>query len=768
MEKAYRAGDIVLGNWKLVRLIGEGSFGSVFEAEREDFGTTYKAAIKIITIPKSDSEIQNARAEGMDHQSVTSYFRGFVNELVQEFALMSKLKGNSNVVSYEDHMVIEHEDRIGWDIIIRMELLTPLLDYVEKNTMSRTDILHLGIDICRALELCQIHNIVHRDIKPENIFISELGAYKLGDFGIARTIEKTSGGLSKKGTYTYMAPEVYREAPYNATVDIYSLGIVLYRLLNDNRAPFLPAYPAPITYNDRESALAKRMTGAPLPAPKNADPALTRIVLKACAYQPSERYASPAQMREELEALLGDEKHGTGTDASAAARPLAANEQTAHAAPAAGEETVYAAPSAGEETVYAAPSAGEETVYAGPAANSRTGIDHARTGGTTPTAGGARQSTDIPAGEAPDGTVAAAPDRRGGSKKLLLIAAAVLAVVLLIVFFVGRSGGGDHSSGSGGSSADAAPGALAPTVMTDSGAVGYLLQNEDYDSVEIGTPEKPLDPQKIYDELTYAPAMFLGSYRLPGGDAAREQFLADSEFVEFVDYNYSNGHTDTSDITSLPIRYSFTLADTVKLAEHLEGANPDTDFVMKLQYLTKEGYLKDIPGLFTIDGRKLTVTLLRTMDYSAENGYTYDLSDTVLEYDFTFCGTSLTLARNGKSVTLKAGYISNDDAGPHLYVSHRLNESSPALDTITKIDFLWYYDEPDSTRLHISFLDRDDYETTLYENSGILSEDGLFTFTVPYNEGNQVPKTYQFVYFYCDDEGLILTDGEEFYIFTAR
>lgn len=304
MNGRYDPGDFVLGNWKLVSKIGEGSFGIVYEAHREDFGIQYRSAIKIITIPQSRDEIKSARSEGMSDESVSTYFRGIVEEIVQEFALMSKLKGSSNVVSYEDHDVIEHADHMGWDIIIRMELLTPLLDYIQSNIVSRESVIQLGIDICKALELCQKYNIIHRDIKPENIFVSESGDYKLGDFGIARTIDKTMGGLSKKGTYTYMAPEVYKEDPYNSTVDIYSLGIVLYRLLNDNRAPFLPLAPAPLHYNDRENAMAKRMSGTPLPAPSRGDNRLNEIVLKACAFQSRDRYSSPKQMRVALENVM--------------------------------------------------------------------------------------------------------------------------------------------------------------------------------------------------------------------------------------------------------------------------------------------------------------------------------------------------------------------------------------------------------------------------------------------------------------------------------
>lgn len=300
----YKKYEPVFNSWYLKKMLGEGSYGKVFEIEREDFGTTYKAALKTMTIPQSESEIKSVMADGMDEASVREYYENFVEDIVKEFVLMSKLKGNSNIVSYEDHQVIEHEDKIGWDILIRMELLTPLHDYIRTIDLKRKDVIKLGIDMCKALELCQKYNIIHRDIKPENIFVSENGDYKLGDFGIARTLEQTSGMLSKKGTQAYMAPEIYREEAYGSNVDIYSLGIVMYRLLNENRTPFLPAYPAPITHSDRESAVKKRISGAPIPKPSNADGRLAEIVLKACSYDPKDRYFSPMEMRGELEAIL--------------------------------------------------------------------------------------------------------------------------------------------------------------------------------------------------------------------------------------------------------------------------------------------------------------------------------------------------------------------------------------------------------------------------------------------------------------------------------
>lgn len=296
----YKKYDPFFNSWYITKMIGEGSFGKVYEVEREDFGRKYKSALKIITIPQNKNEIKSAMADGMDEKSTRAYFRGLVEELISEFDIMARIKGNTNIVSYEDHAVYEHENDIGWDIIIRMELLTPLIDYTQKRSFQTNDILQLGIDICSALEICEKNNIIHRDIKPENIFVSMNGDYKLGDFGIARTAEKTSSGMSKKGTYTYMAPEVYMEKPYNANVDLYSLGIVLYRFFNNNRTPFLPEYPTPITYHDRETALEKRMKGFEIPGIKNIDRNIADVISKACSYDPKKRYQTAAEMKKAL------------------------------------------------------------------------------------------------------------------------------------------------------------------------------------------------------------------------------------------------------------------------------------------------------------------------------------------------------------------------------------------------------------------------------------------------------------------------------------
>ena len=123
---------------------------------------------------------------------------------------------------------------------------------MQEEVLPEKETIKLGIDLCKALEYCQQLNIIHRDIKPENIFVSRFGDFKLGDFGIARELEKTMSSLSKKGTYSYMAPEMYKGERYDNSVDIYSLGIVLYKIMNKNRLPFLNLEKQLITYRDKE------------------------------------------------------------------------------------------------------------------------------------------------------------------------------------------------------------------------------------------------------------------------------------------------------------------------------------------------------------------------------------------------------------------------------------------------------------------------------------------------------------------------------------
>lgn len=286
--------------WKIVKQLGEGGYGKVYEIVRNRYSIEEHRALKVIRVPSSDDDVKKVMNEGMDKDAAQAYYHSLVNEFIKEIAFLSELRGSANIVTYDDYKVVEHEDGVGYDIFIMMELLTPLPEWIETHSLTDDTVTKLGMDLCDALSLCHSKNILHRDIKADNIFVANDGTYKLGDFGIARTVEKTADVRTRIGTNSYMAPETYRGQSYDRRADLYSLGILLYRLLNDNRNPFLPPYPTPVTVQDRDEAMTRRLMGDPFPRPAHGSDALVGVVLKACAYLPQDRYDSAAQMKKAL------------------------------------------------------------------------------------------------------------------------------------------------------------------------------------------------------------------------------------------------------------------------------------------------------------------------------------------------------------------------------------------------------------------------------------------------------------------------------------
>ena len=312
-----RIQDVLRGiwpEWEIVREIGSGAFGAVYHAVRHDLAGTTQAAIKAITIPESDEEIEEARAAGFSPGQTSEYFRSIVQDYVSEIKLMDAVKGYTNIVAIDDYRIVQSEDGVRWYIFIRMELL----NRADFRSMDEKETIRLGIDLCTALDVCRKKNIVHRDIKPENILVNDIGHYKLGDFGVARNLGKVTRRLSVKGTPNYMAPEAYkallRETDIDsaARADIYSLGMVLYWISNGCRLPFMPEKQIP-SPTDRETAFSRRINGEPLPPPVHASPELQAVILKACAYDAGERYGSAAEMREALQSLCGENTCGEKT-----------------------------------------------------------------------------------------------------------------------------------------------------------------------------------------------------------------------------------------------------------------------------------------------------------------------------------------------------------------------------------------------------------------------------------------------------------------------
>lgn len=278
--------------WNVEKKIGRGSYGTVYKCYKEENGERQYAAIKVISVPGDDVELQSSGSlEHMTAEQSKAFYKEIVDGFMREISIMESLKGHPNIVRIDDSIIVEDEDRIGWHLFIRMELLTDFNTYSCDRIFTEKDVIKMAADLSCALKACAEKKVIHRDIKPENIFVDESGTFKLGDFGVAKQLERTETAMSRKGTFNYMAPEVLNAQNGDSRADIYSLGIVMYQLLNNNRLPFLDPNKQFITHSEREKAFKRRaVDGEKLPDLPNVSPELNAIILRATQFKKEERF----------------------------------------------------------------------------------------------------------------------------------------------------------------------------------------------------------------------------------------------------------------------------------------------------------------------------------------------------------------------------------------------------------------------------------------------------------------------------------------------
>ena len=313
------------GEWRAECRIGSGRFGDVYKGFRMESGKKVYSALKHISLPAESSELKPLIAEGMDDEAIAEHYAGLSRELSAELERLSALHGE-NIVSIEEYAIVPKSSGTGFDAFIRTGYYHSLPRKTGDKALSVKETVKLGADICSALEICAAHGVIHSDIKPNNIFVDVGGNYMLGDIGIARQLEKTDSYKRRKRTYKYAAPEVYRGEKAGPACDLYSLGLVMYRQLNGGRMPFMPKDSNEVSAVNRDLAIQMRLKGGDIPSPAGADEELSAIVLKACEYDPKERFASAADMKE---ALVNYSKGVRGT----AKKPAQARNEVPAAAP---------------------------------------------------------------------------------------------------------------------------------------------------------------------------------------------------------------------------------------------------------------------------------------------------------------------------------------------------------------------------------------------------------------------------------------------------
>lgn len=270
------------GQWNTEQLIGEGEDSKVYRAFREtEHGREYAAVKQYFVAPTEDAALAERRA------------RTILALTDRQIAL----RGKPHLVEYYDRQAFHRADG-GYDVFVRMELLTGLRSVMGKTEFSEAMLTQLGQDAAAALLTLEDAGTCHGALHPGNIFLSRDGTYKLGDY--CRTRIRTGSGAARE----YLAPEVLTgNSLPSVGSDRYALGMVLYRLSNDLRGPFLPPKPTEVSHEEIRQADRRRVRGDRIPAPARASAQMTAVLQKACAFEPDKRYPTTEALLRDLTVL---------------------------------------------------------------------------------------------------------------------------------------------------------------------------------------------------------------------------------------------------------------------------------------------------------------------------------------------------------------------------------------------------------------------------------------------------------------------------------
>ncbi len=298
-----------VGPYRIIRELGRGGMGTVFLAERTDPQFAQQVALKLITVGMADEEVLNRFLRErqilarLAHRNIARLLDGGLTEAGQPFFAMEYVEG-SPIDEFADERTLDIDDRLG-----------------------------LFSQVCQAVQYAHQQLVVHRDIKPSNILVTDDGLVKLLDFGIAKLLDKT-GDVSSQVTRTgrrvmtpdFASPEQLMGESIGTASDVYSLGVLLYRLLSGRRPyrftsegpheiarviceedPVPPSHANTASDGDDRTAaqeLARLRKSDPVRLQRRLKGDLDTIVLKALQKKVDRRFASAGQFLEDIERHL--------------------------------------------------------------------------------------------------------------------------------------------------------------------------------------------------------------------------------------------------------------------------------------------------------------------------------------------------------------------------------------------------------------------------------------------------------------------------------
>ncbi|WP_109485833.1 serine/threonine-protein kinase [Occallatibacter savannae] len=276
-----------IGRYRIVRLLGEGGMGAVYEAEQDQ--PRRSVALKVIRAAWASPEL--------------------LRRFDQESQALGRLHHSGIAQIYEAGSA---EGSFGIQPFFAMELINgkPLIEYAEEHRLDTSRRLALMIQVCNAVQHAHQRGIIHRDLKPGNILVDESGQPKILDFGLAHATDSDAEVTRQTdmgqllGTLAYMSPEQVLADPaaVDTRTDVYALGVILYELLA-RRMPYT------LSRHLHEAVhTIQRVDPAPL---SSVDPLyrgdIETIVAKALEKDKNRRYASAADLAADIKRYLQDE-----------------------------------------------------------------------------------------------------------------------------------------------------------------------------------------------------------------------------------------------------------------------------------------------------------------------------------------------------------------------------------------------------------------------------------------------------------------------------
>jgi eukaryotic-like serine/threonine-protein kinase len=273
-------GVVAGGRFRLVRPIGDGGMGSVWQAHDETLGRP--VAVKIVPARREEELYARFRREA---------------RIIRQFS-------HRNIVG-----VLDAGEIVGEGLLfMAMELLhgSPLSNHLRGGEpLPPTEILPVLIEVCRGLETAHAAGVIHRDIKPENIFLAivpgEGVVPKILDFGLSTaegrlTQTRITADGQVLGTPMYMSPEqAAASADLTPSTDVWSMGVILYEAVSGK----LPFYGTNVT-----ALLDAIVRGEPAPVPAEVDPHTCAILRRCLQKNAGLRYADAAALRVDMERAL--------------------------------------------------------------------------------------------------------------------------------------------------------------------------------------------------------------------------------------------------------------------------------------------------------------------------------------------------------------------------------------------------------------------------------------------------------------------------------